>query len=265
MSEILKKLKRILLASGEGWKGGLITIDDLKEYINNDFSEAYKQFLNDNIIYRGDKNNFDIQYIIPGNRQSQNTLNYYTELFSNILESWKDFPKRNHSIICTNDYNKSTDYGGYSYIVFPKNGTKLGICPADDIWYSFNKFFEKISDSYFYLDDFNKVIYTILNAYDFDNIEEFIYNFKDITKETFIKDLFSTEEDINLYNLFYRHKNNLYKFLNTIFDPYVNDFGLIDIDDLIDVPDSREIWFDGDCIFINEKTYSENLIELSDW
>jgi len=63
-------------------------------------------------------------------RPSANTYNYYT-LFINNNPVWKDFPKR--QIICTTDSDISESYGN-NFIVYPKNGAKIGICPGGDIW-----------------------------------------------------------------------------------------------------------------------------------
>jgi hypothetical protein len=44
---------------------------------------------------------------------------------------WADFPKR--EIICTTAPGTATYYGN-TFIVYPKNGAKIGICPGVDIW-----------------------------------------------------------------------------------------------------------------------------------
>jgi hypothetical protein len=248
VSKTLKKLK-ILLASGEGWKGGPLTTDEFKQHINNDFSEAYNQYLKGHTIYRGDRGSFDIQYIIPGNRKSQNTHNHYTELFSNILESWKDFPKRNHSIICTNSLSYAKHYRSNIYKVFPKNGTKLGICSANDIWDSFRVFLEPMikCDLDFDLSMFNSIVDTIMYKYGYEDINTFISDFKNKNK----KEMPRTDAFNTLYNLLYDNKDNLYNFLNNGFDPYKNGLKLININDYSSVPHDREVWFDGECIFVN--------------
>ena len=71
----------------------------------------------------------NLSILTPGERVSQNTNNIYTTLFSDILPSWKDYPPRNKSFICTSDYSTALAFGQpYSYVVLPKNGTNIGIC-----------------------------------------------------------------------------------------------------------------------------------------
>lgn len=85
-------------------------------------------------IYRGIK--IDDRFLkFTGNkiRKSANTSNYYTILFSDILESWKNIPKRNKSLICTTDYIKASEYG-QAYLVIPYDNTKIAYCDADDFW-----------------------------------------------------------------------------------------------------------------------------------
>ena len=60
---------------------------------------------------------------------------------SYLLPSWKDFPKRDSSFICTTSEYKARDYAFDKddlYHVFPENGANLGICSSLDIWDSCN-------------------------------------------------------------------------------------------------------------------------------
>ena len=66
-------------------------------------------------------------------RKSANTSNYYTVLFSDILPSWKKFPRRDESWICTTSFNEAVGYGKV-YGVFPLGDPLLGICPKQDMW-----------------------------------------------------------------------------------------------------------------------------------
>jgi hypothetical protein len=251
------KLKRILLAeSEEGWNIRKLDVDTFKKYITTDFSESWNQYLKGNIIYRGERNiENNISYVIPGSRYSQNTSNHYTELFSEILPSWKDFPKRNHSVICTTDYNKSNNYGGKVYVILPKNGTKIGVCSESDIWYSFPLFNNEIHS-----DDMNLSFF----AHTISCIVDKLYGFgKDIFMESFMKfflEDFKNHKKIDItsrislvtdcYELLYENKDNLFEFFNYVFDPYKNGFKLLTIND--ELPGNKEVWFDNNYIAIKE-------------
>lgn len=51
------------------------------------------------------------------------------------LPAWKDYPKRNKSIIATSGDKKSNGiYGSDYYIIIPFDGAKFGVVPGDDLW-----------------------------------------------------------------------------------------------------------------------------------
>jgi hypothetical protein len=100
--------------------------NDFNKLLNENCSDVDLE--KDKPIYRS-LNLTDDYYIIKSNseRTSAYTTNYYTMLINN-LSSWNEFPKRNH--ICANlsfQFNRSV------YKVIPFNGSKIGICPNDDI------------------------------------------------------------------------------------------------------------------------------------
>jgi hypothetical protein len=248
------KLKKILLAgSDEGWNIKELDIDSFKKYITTDFSDSWNQYIKGNSIYRGERNlSYDISYVIPGNRFSQNTSNHYTELFSEILPSWKDFPKRNHSVICTTDYKQADSYGdlyGDSYVILSKNGTKIGICSEHDIWISFPLFNNEIGIKYADLIFFTRTIDVIMDILYNEKVDlKFLLeNFKNHEKI----DIFDSKQLSSLqdtYKILYKNKDNLFAFINNIFDPYKNGFKLSTINNKL--PKEREVWFDNDYIAI---------------
>jgi len=77
-------------------------------------------------------------------RKSANTFNYYTLLNDNSPK-WVSYPKRSQSIICSTLEGGAQGYGTM-YYVFPYDNTKIGVCPEDDYWHSFQKviFYEYI-------------------------------------------------------------------------------------------------------------------------
>ncbi len=117
--------------------------EELKKLLETDYSEAYNKAKNGDIIYRGadnyTKNCLAIEYI-PGKRISESTTNIYTKLLSDIFPSWSKFPKRNRSIIASFNPNLAKFYGEILYIVLPKNGSQIAICPRNDIWVSFKEY-----------------------------------------------------------------------------------------------------------------------------
>ena len=167
--------------------------EDLTNLINTDYSEAFRNYKNGNIIYRGARNYFknanDIAIIItPGIRVSKEIPNLYTILLSEIFDSWKGYPKRNRSHICTYSYSIADGFSAghaqkkgpsLTYIVFPKNGAKIGVCSEDDIWVSFSNNLDQDAseavDSVFFL------LASVFN----DKIDRNIFNDKNETIQLF--------------------------------------------------------------------------------
>ncbi len=101
-------------------------------------------------IYRG-IGNFSDQFgmVDPTKgrpRVSANTSNHMTLLIDN-LPSWKGYPKRSQSIICTTRAKTAQAYGwnGF-YQVYPFDRCKIATAPAPDIWYSFKESMENVSE-----------------------------------------------------------------------------------------------------------------------
>lgn len=173
--------------------------DVLEHFFTKDFSEAYQAYKQGKIIYRGDRSleGNTIIGVTPGIRVSQNTSNIYTSLFSGILPSWDEYPKRNSCAVCTNNEDKASRYAGHDiFVIFPKNGTKIGICPTKDIWMSFNVLLKHYQIEN--LDTFNKMIIgyaeyvlnnpeldiiAMFNTVDTDEIEEVFFDIQYNTQE----------------------------------------------------------------------------------
>ena len=78
-------------------------------------------------LYRGIKSRTDVLYgdSSENERKSANTTNHYTILFSEILPSWRSYPRRDRSWICTSDEYNAASYGSL-YNVFPVGDPILG-------------------------------------------------------------------------------------------------------------------------------------------
>jgi len=123
---------------------------NLFKLIESKYSQAWSKFLEKKIIFRGISGDyFDYKILKPGLKVSENAYyNLYTRLLSGVLPSWKDYPVRNRSFICTSCIGKALLYGlsdnfynSYEdiYVVLPINNSKIAICPKSDIWDSFPK------------------------------------------------------------------------------------------------------------------------------
>lgn len=92
-------------------------------------------------IYRGIRN-FTGEYGIvdpksASERRSANTMNHTTLLVDN-LPSWKRFPKRSQSIICSTNFANAQSYGPI-HLVYPTDQCDIGVVPSMDMWDGFQK------------------------------------------------------------------------------------------------------------------------------
>ncbi len=252
-------------------------ISDEKELINlfkEDYSEALQQYKKGKIIYRGAKKYLtknDLAVIVtPGIRISQaNVPNIYTILLSELFDSWKKFPKRNRSHICSLSLISAQEFSDTIYFVFPKNGTKIGVCPRNDIWYSFNTKYNKSSDTLSYMILF---IFSLILNYDIDKIKEDFKNsyktanlFKEFDNVIDNASKNKRQKYLNVFNKNYysnslfsdfikfveiNKKSNFLKFLEeNVFNS--KDFKIVNVSDLSTIIDNyKEVWFEGDAIYM---------------
>ena len=235
--------------------------DDWPKFIADhyaEYSDAIELFLATNKgLYKGLKNSPGEVYIsklADIERKSKNTSNEYTVLFSKTLESWKDYPKRNRSMITTNNISDSAGYGE-SFYVFPKNGTELAICPKKDIWVSFKAAFIALGDEK-YCDIFTEFASSLkLGEHDLwltIDTNSWITVINDkidrIERKSGLKD--QAEANSELMNFETSSGETVYKILNKFLAPEKNGFKKLDIAS-IDYDASNEVWFDTSALMIS--------------
>lgn len=133
-------------------KSFLLTESFFKNILEEDFFKHAKQNCKKSIvadpIYRGDASiKFKYNYYDKGARKSRRSNyahnNYYMELFTKLLPKWKEYPDRSKSLICSTSFEDAKGWGA-PQLILPFDGSKIGICPTADIWWSFNS-----SDEFF--------------------------------------------------------------------------------------------------------------------
>ena len=195
-------------------------------------------------------------------------FNYYTLLINN-LPSWATYPKR--EIICSTDLDKASNYGE-TYVVFPYDGAKLGICPGSDIFISFDVFgslrqFNKI---------INKLVYYVthktstinswrtlsgfLEKVDIDRFADFVGmgDFGDLDTGDVVDDMYDAWLKVP--------KKTLFAFINDhLLEPQKNNFRLVThIPGMNELPEDREIWTDSKCVMVHETNINEFMKEFDD-
>ena len=264
------RLQNFLLTE-EGRTQGLSEDEAMKKLQTTHRVAAKASEKGSNRIYRGlnrDEGAFAFVQPSQSTRMSKNTLNAYTLLIDN-LPAWKAYPKRSKSVIASSDYGRATDYAynGGIYCVFPENGAKIGVCPMGDIWDSFQGSMNVISMDGF-AQSLRNLIMLAHNTKDtyveeFKEWNSFLENLDYVDKVRFdINDdymLPGTIQDLGLENYFKKgSKIRLIDHLAKLLDPTKNRFELKKAGD--DLPKFKEVWTDGDCVFIKYRHFMDNLI-----
>ncbi len=237
-------------------------------------------------IYRGMNLPNDINTSIYNTnsftRKSANTYNYYTLLFDNH-PSWKDYPKRSKSMICTTEYSTADGYGNV-FIVIPSDKAKIGVCPANDLWNSFDHFLNNFSDDAGDMDEFNVIIHLLakrgLNKDLGDDITygELVSVMKKMTAEValMIADKYKDEGGFDaqfnrrrfsaLANNFERHG------FSSAFDAFEKEGGpsknafALRTGATFDVEGNHEVWIQGEIALIShDDLYNNKIPELADF
>ena len=244
-----------------------LTMTQALDFLNEKCSTALRESDKNNCIYRGVNSSYDAIVIDPKNvknpRISANTTNYYTLLMDNS-SSWKQYPKRSESIICSTDICNADSYG-ILYEIFPLDGAKIGVSSDVDLWDSFKNLNIE-------MDTFNTILTYMLNIInkngtlafpkghmknfdtsfsqlksackEFDSIFGLVPDWKEQTQGLYVH--------ITKYmtKILKGYKGNLLNTLNTKLSPAKNGFKLAKIGDTL--PKNREVWTDSISIGIKQ-------------
>lgn len=233
-----------------------------------EYSEAVAAFRKGKRIYRGDKSQEEHlgMFITPGIRVSQNTSNIYTKLMSELLPSWRKYPRRDRCVVCANDISVAAHYGQV-FSIFPQNGANIGLCSSSDIWDSFPFLFEMTN------------LYSLTEFVDFiEYLFDIVFENKIDTANLFRQDVNTVQKAIKQLEKEIRNqpekiRSNINRFellrylvseiirgksfirvLNFLMNPTKNKFKLIAIDKipLSNGNNNRELWFEGQYLMIRE-------------
>jgi hypothetical protein len=248
LSEIMKE---------SAYKSFRIRYDELINEVKP-YEEIIKTYLDKgDYIYRGMQ---DTGNLIFGDgalleRKSANTKNYVT-LMSTFLPSWKGWPRRDKSFICSNTLSNSSGYGKIYYVI-PIENQDIAVASAHDFWDSF----ESLSRYKIYgIYEFNNIIHGMLEYFNVGsplnqvNSDELINDLTTIQSK--MKEM--TDEEFNNMEIRQEFLNDfrntpVVQFLNGLFDPKKNGCKLFNSYKEVPTFDSsREIWMTGKVIFIRE-------------
>jgi hypothetical protein len=234
----------------------------LLDMLRTDYTDAVRAFKNGNKIFRGTTSEDDYMITDPsiGTRVSANTLNYYTLIIDNS-DSWKEYPKRSKSIICSTSTVYADEYGTI-YSVFPINGSKIGVCSKKDFWESFPVLKTEFDRAGIPLTPWLSSLTRLLGGLvDLTGKRPNIKTLPTLKKafdsvDTFIRDKeYEHKEGLNTTILFdvmkmLDYKGHLYTSVEDLLDPVKNNFKLENISDFKSEK-NREVWTDGKSIMIS--------------
>jgi hypothetical protein len=194
-------------------------------------------------------------------------LNIYNLLLSN-LPSWKAYPKRNRSVICTTDIENAYQRGdNFYYRVVFKDNTKVGICPAYDIWDSFKEIQPNLNelnsivvnmlyelDIISSIDDIKNVTFNQLKKFlsEVDVIKNEVKKLDDYHDNRYGYVFFNTSKKI--IKEYFKSDLTFKDYLNILLAPTPNNFKMVLSQSSQSFKD-REVWSDGECILLSNESY----------
>jgi hypothetical protein len=232
--------------------------------IKTRFSVAYEKYLSGYGIYRGMTNYGKPIFVTPGTRTSVNTNNFYTRLFSGILDSWSNYPKRERSIICTSSPYTACGFGTSVCVVLPENKSLIGICPTDDIWQSFSDIHQLTYLNDVMLDLFDwafgwKLSHNIIDLFNkaddatiIQYLNDLDVELENLDFEEFAEDHDYSAIEMDIMQLIENRNCPLIEFFNDLLDPDNNRFMLKSIEAyrLNSETEDREVWTEAQCLLI---------------
>lgn len=241
------------------------------EWVMENCSEAIEQYIKGQRLYKGTSDKGDI-ILRSENKVRRKAANAIFNLHNNIINrssKFSEFPNREH--IGSTFRGKAYGYGDI-YAMLPLNGSKVGICPHDDIYFSF----QPIRD--LGIVAFNQVYRMVLNMCreldtDHTNLntqastnrvfKELHQIYKDMGEDNFIDELEELLEDNDFRTLFKEvlypaiKENSAKRFID-LFSP--EGFKLQKISNL-NLGENKEVWTDGDVVLVKNQYLEEYLEE----
>jgi hypothetical protein len=233
---------------------GKSVLDVIKEY-----APWYDVYNVKTPLYRGLQ---DIQAdaLLVDPSKSKRDMNRFSALFTTLfdnMDSWKQYPKRSRSLICTTSSTYAEQFG-VCYRVIPLKNISIAVSPQNDFWYCFRKKLNSINVDF---DDLTDLSGKFINKL-------FVkFNHIGLIKPTYenIKKVFTMFDEYKESDLFPDIKENLgstklMDYLEKILDPDANGFKLFKYNNnttLIKRTMGREVWFSEPALLVYEHTLQE--------
>ena len=168
------------------------------------------------------------------------------------LPSWKSYPKRSRSIICSTTLDGAYGYGNNmdKKVIIPFDGSKIGLCADHDLWDSWNN----ISSVHLFISSLNKE----LIEYGISDVDDKSWS---SLKKALIKLSVGDVNERGIYNFGNILKNwdgngDFIKHIDNILSPKSNGFKLLKAGDKLPSK-GQEAWVGGKCVIIKSDVFEE--------
>lgn len=178
-----------------------------------------------------------------GIRKSENTDNYYTLLMDNS-PYYQGWPKRSKSLICTTTPFTAKYYEGRIYALIPLNGSKIGVCPEEDIWETSVEILNSPLDKF---EEIPPMMYHL--GFSDESYQSLVYW---STTDEFMRRLDERFPEHNLGN------KNFIEYIHEQMSPEKTGMKLETTEsmDVTKYP-NNECWTDGKCLLVREDIYDQ--------
>lgn len=255
----MKTTFKSFITEADGKQIKKFSIEETASYLKKDASIAWNE--RDSIkFWRNAEYTSEFNLLKPSQIIRRATTNYnIANTFVSNDETWIDFPPRNQSTFFSTSSKDILKYSGDTYRIFPNNNALLGICPADDFWFSFSNSLTVLG-----INDIDKLdsylaaaIDTILNKR-----MKAVTSFRELT-ELFDKVNRNIKKNgINAYidDSQMHHKliaalgdTTINQLVSDILNPLTHGFKTCNMNN-IPQPGMHEFWTNADCIAVPKKS-----------
>jgi hypothetical protein len=217
-------------------------------------------------IYRGMK--IDSEFALIDSKDFTQEKYYqrksYTTILISELNSWKDYPPRLKSIVCTTNLDTASTYGS-TYRVLPYDGAEFCITPKQSLEYCFKRpILSKLKFSIFSeLNMLLEKLFTITGVAELDaklTPKSFYTQLNKLQDKKFQQDILSKDTTSDSIMKFFEEINNyngsVKEYFSEILDPRDNGFFLSKINSQLEIRGPKELWFTGKALLIKETAFN---------
>ena len=283
----MKNLKSI----NESLNAKSISEQDFLNLLENNCQKFinYNKYFEDNLIFRKQEDFGDFVYCEPSTSTADRIAPYARYNFHNLLvsnlDSWKDWPRRNKSLICASAYRALSHGASFvkgesvNYLIIPFDKTQIASGDRGDFWNCFSNIPNE-PDFCENEDDNRASIAYYMNWLIFelgckDEKERMILSTNWQSFKSFLEGVEVNDYIINKYfttgnEVMWDDNLNLLQNLNILLNPKSNNFKLLDITGTMDYytkfnpeeSEACESWFEGPCLMIRYDKSNDFLNKL---